>query len=63
MAERRFQLLELSAEQQAAFLDRLRPGQVVGEEDFKVLRGLVTGVAELMALIEQRSTTLRRLRH
>lgn len=63
MAERRFQLLELSAEEQTALLDRLRPGQMVREEDFQVIRGLVTGVAELMALIEQRGTTLRRLRH
>lgn len=63
MAERRFKILEITAEERAALLERIRPGQPLSEEDHRLIVGLVTGVTELVALIERRDTTLRRLRH
>lgn len=63
MAERRFQILEMTAQERAALLDRIRPGQPISEDDCRLLVGLVTGVTELVALIDRRDTTLRRLRH
>ena len=53
MAERRFQILEITAEERAALLDRIRPGQPISEEDYRLIVGLVTGSTELVAMIEQ----------
>jgi hypothetical protein len=63
MAERRFQILEITAEERAALLDRIRPGQPISENDCRLLAGLVTEASELVAMIDRRDTTLRRLRH
>jgi transposase len=63
MAERRFQILEISAEERSAFLDRIHPSQVLSEEDCRLIQGFVTGAIELVAMIERRDITLRRLRH
>ena len=62
MSERRFQVLELSPEERQAFLDRVRPGHVVTEDDFRLIQGIVTAMCELVALIERRDMSFRRLR-
>lgn len=63
MAEPRpFKVLELSPEERQAFLDRIRPGHVSTEDDCRIIHGIVRGFSEVVALIEKRDTTLRRLR-
>jgi|GEM_PF-5423567 len=62
MSERRFQVLELSPEERQTFLDRVRPGHVVTEDDFRLIQGIVTAVSELVALIERKDMSLCRLR-
>ncbi len=63
MRERRFQVLEFTPEERRAFLERVRPGQMLTDEDYRILHGIVNGVSELVALIERKDTSLRRLRH
>lgn len=63
MAEPRpFKVLELSPEERQAFLDRIRPGHVITEDDCRIIHGIVRGFSEVVAFIEKKDTTLRRLR-
>jgi transposase len=57
-----FEVLELTAEERQAFLGRVRPGCVIGEQDYRLIEALVVGVPDLLALIDRRGMSLARLR-
>lgn len=57
-----FQVLELTAEERQAFLQRVRPGCVVGEQDYRLIEGIIVGLPDLLALIDHRGMTIGRLR-
>ena len=63
MAEtQQFKVLELTAEERQAFLGRVRPGCVVGEEDYQLIEGVIVGLPDVLALIDHRGMTIGRLR-
>ena len=55
-------VLELTAEKRQAFLERVRPGQIVSEDDFRLIEGMINGLPDLLALVERRGMTIARLR-
>ncbi|MDO8349479.1 MAG: IS66 family transposase [Planctomycetota bacterium] len=57
-----FQVLELTAEERLAFLERVRPGHVLSEDDFRLIEGMVKGLPDVLALVERRGMTIGRLR-
>ena len=57
-----FKVLELTAEERQAFLGRVRPGCVVGEEDYQLIEGVIVGLPDVLALIDHRGMTIGRLR-
>lgn len=63
MAEsRQFKVLELTADERQAFLGRVRPGCVIGEEDYRFIEGIIVGLPDVLALIDHRGMTIGRLR-
>lgn len=57
-----FKVLELTAEERQAFLERVRPGCVVGEQDYRLIEGIIVGLPDVLALIDHRGMTISRLR-
>ncbi len=57
-----FEVLEMTAEKRQAFLERVRPGQILTEDDYRLIEGMVKGLPDLLALVERRGMTIRRLR-
>lgn len=63
MAEtQQFKVLELTAEERQAFLQRVRPGCVVSEQDYRFIEGIIVGLPDVLALIDHRGMTISRLR-
>jgi transposase len=58
----RFEVLELSEQEREAFLERVRPGCVVGEADYRLIEGMARGLPQVLALIEQKDMSLGGLR-
>ena len=57
-----FKVLELTAEERQAFLGRVRPGCVIGEQDYQFIEGIIVGLPDVLALIDHRGMTINRLR-
>ena len=57
-----FKVLELTAEERQAFLGRVSPGCVVGEQDYRLIEGIIVGLPDVLALIDHRGMTIGRLR-
>ena len=57
-----FKVLELTAEERQAFLGRVSPGCVVGEQDYRLIEGIIVGLPDVLALIDHRGMTISRLR-
>lgn len=57
-----FVVLEMTAEERQAFLERVRPGQILSEDDYRLIVGMVKGLPDVLALVDRRGMTIGRLR-